>query len=492
MKLENLLEGIKDYKVKGDLELDIKMVESNSKKVIKDSLFVAIKGYDYDGHDFVEEAIKNGAVAVMLDLSADLKKINIDKSITVIITNDTRKALAIMSCNFFGHPSRKFKLIGVTGTKGKTTTTYMIKAILEKAGHKVGLIGTIANYIGEECLGHSNRTTPESVELQYLFYKMAKEKCDYVVMEVSSQSLKLDRVYGSEFDYAIFTNLYEDHISEKEHKDMKEYFESKLMLFQMTKKGFVNADDFKCVKIKKGAPECDILTYSIDNESNLIAKDITITNVSVDYRVRLNNKNERVKVNIPGRYSVYNSLAAISLATYIGIDAEKIKEALLEVVVPGRNELVPNGKGQAVMIDYAHTAESLENILESAKAYTAGKVICLFGCGGDRDSSKRPKMGEVAGRLADYTIITTDNPRTEKPEDIVLQIEEGIKKTKGKYEVILNRKEAIKKALELEGKRDLVILAGKGHEITQEIKGKKYPLDEREIVKEILGEKKDD
>ena len=492
MKLENLLEGIKDYKVKGDLELDIKMVESNSKKVIKDSLFVAIKGYDYDGHDFVEEAIKNGAVAVMLDLSADLKKIKIDKSITVIITNDTRKALAIMSCNFFGHPSRKFKLIGVTGTKGKTTTTYMIKAILEKAGHKVGLIGTIANYIGEECLGHSNRTTPESVELQYLFYKMAKEKCDYVVMEVSSQSLKLDRVYGSEFDYAIFTNLYEDHISEKEHKDMKEYFESKLMLFQMTKKGFVNADDFKCVKIKKGAPECDILTYSIDNESNLIAKDITITNVSVDYRVRLNNKNERVKVNIPGRYSVYNSLAAISLATYIGIDAEKIKEALLEVVVPGRNELVPNGKGQAVMIDYAHTAESLESILESAKAYTAGKVICVFGCGGDRDSGKRPKMGEVAGRLADYTIITTDNPRTEKPEEIVLQIEEGIKKTKGKYEVILNRKEAIKKALELEGKRDLVILAGKGHETTQEIKGKKYPLDEREIVKEILGEKKDD
>jgi len=492
MKLENLLEGIKDYKVKGDLELDIKMVESNSKKVIKDSLFVAIKGYDYDGHDFVEEAIKNGAVAVMLDLSADLKKIKIDKSITVIITNDTRKALAIMSCNFFGHPSRKFKLIGVTGTKGKTTTTYMIKAILEKAGHKVGLIGTIANYIGEECLGNSNRTTPESVELQYLFYKMAKEKCDYVVMEVSSQSLKLDRVYGSEFDYAIFTNLYEDHISEKEHKDMKEYFESKLMLFQMTKKGFVNADDFKCVKIKKGAPECDILTYSIDNESNLIAKDITITNVSVDYRVRLNNKNERVKVNIPGRYSVYNSLAAISLATYIGIDAEKIKEALLEVVVPGRNELVPNGKGQAVMIDYAHTAESLESILESAKAYTAGKVICVFGCGGDRDSGKRPKMGEVAGRLADYTIITTDNPRTEKPEEIVLQIEEGIKKTKGKYEVILNRKEAIKKALELEGKRDLVILAGKGHETTQEIKGKKYPFDEREIVKEILGEKKDD
>ena len=492
MKLENLLEGIKDYKVKGDLELDIKMVESNSKKVIKDSLFVAIKGYDYDGHDFVEEAIKNGAVAVMLDLNADLKKIKIDKSITVIITNDTRKALAIMSCNFFGHPSRKFKLIGVTGTKGKTTTTYMIKAILEKAGHKVGLIGTIANYIGEECLGNSNRTTPESVELQYLFYKMAKEKCDYVVMEVSSQSLKLDRVYGSEFDYAIFTNLYEDHISEKEHKDMKEYFESKLMLFQMTKKGFVNADDFKCVKIKKGAPECDILTYSIDNESNLIAKDITITNVSVDYRVRLNNKNERVKVNIPGRYSVYNSLAAISLATYIGIDAEKIKEALLEVVVPGRNELVPNGKGQAVMIDYAHTAESLESILESAKAYTAGKVICVFGCGGDRDSGKRPKMGEVAGRLADYTIITTDNPRTEKPEEIVLQIEEGIKKTKGKYEVILNRKEAIKKALELEGKRDLVILAGKGHETTQEIKGKKYPFDEREIVKEILGEKKDD
>ena len=426
----------------------------------------------------------------MLDMSADFKKINIPKGITVIITDDTRKALARVSCNFFGNPSRYFKLIGVTGTKGKTTTTYMIKSILEKAGYKVGLIGTIANYIGEDCLGFSDRTTPESIELQELFYKMARQKVDYVVMEVSSQSLKLKRVEGTNFDYAIFTNLYKDHISLKEHTDMNEYFESKLKLFQMTPKGFVNSDDFKCNKIINGAKNCDIKTYAVDNKADLLAKDITITNISVDFKVKLGNKNERIKVNIPGRYSVYNALAAISLANSIGIDAEKIKEGLENIVVPGRNELVPNKEELAIMIDYAHTAESLENILQATKTYTPGRVICVFGCGGDRDKEKRPRMGEVAGRLADYSIVTSDNPRTEKPEDIIAQIEKGIAKTKGKYEVIVDRKKAIEKAIKMMNKRDIVILAGKGHEVYQEINGEKRPFDERQIVKEILGEKK--
>ena len=492
MELKKLLSGIENFKIKGDEELDIKKVECNSKKVIPNSLFIAIKGYDFDGHEYIDEAIQNGAIAVMLDMSADFKKIKLPKNITVIITDDTRKALARVSCNFFGNPSKHFKLIGVTGTKGKTTTTYMIKSILEQAGYKVGLIGTVANYIGEECLGFSDRTTPESLELQELFYKMAKAKVDYVVMEVSSQSLKLSRVDGSFFDYGIFTNLYKDHISLKEHANMDEYFESKLKLFSMCAKGFVNSDDFKCNKIIKASPNCQIKTYAVDNKADLLAKDITITNVGVDFKVKIDTRNERIKVNIPGRYSVYNALAAISLATSLGIDAEKIKQGLENIVVTGRNELVPNKQDLAIMIDYAHTAESLENVLQAAKTYTPGRVICVFGCGGDRDREKRPRMGEVAGRVADYTIVTTDNPRSEKPEDIISEIEKGISKTKGKYEIVVDRKVAIKKAVNMANKRDIVILAGKGHETYQEINGEKKPFDERIIVKEILGEKKND
>ena len=490
MELKKLLVGMENYKTKGDEEIDIKKVECNSKKVVPNSLFVAIKGFDFDGHEYVAEAIENGATAVMLDMSADFKKIKIPNGVTVIITDDTRKALARVSCNFYGNPSRYFKLIGVTGTKGKTTTTHMIKSVLEKAGYKVGLIGTIANYIGEECLGESSRTTPESLELQGLFYKMAKAKVDYVVMEVSSQSLKLSRVEGCNFDYCVFTNLYKDHISEKEHPDMNDYFESKLKLFSMCPRGFVNSDDFKCNKIINASPNCNITTYAVDNKADVLAKDITITNVSVDFKVKLGMRNERIKVNIPGRYSVYNALATISLATALGIDAEKIKEGLENILVPGRNELVPNKAELPIMLDYAHTAESLENILQASKTYTPGRVICVFGCGGDRDKTKRPRMGEVAGRLADYTIVTTDNPRTEDPEAIIKDIEEGISKTKGKYEIIVDRREAIEKAIKMMNKRDLVILAGKGHETYQEINKQKFPFDERVIVKEILGEKK--
>ncbi len=488
MELAKLLQGIDNCKAKGDTTIDIKQITSDSRKVKPGSLFIAIKGYDFDGHDYIETAVEAGAVAVMMDISADLKKVTLKKGVVAIICDDTRKALAKVSCNFYGDPSRFFKLIGITGTKGKTTTTYMIKSILEKAGHKVGLIGTVANYIGDECLGYSSRTTPESIELQELFYRMAKAKCDYVIMEVSSQSLKLHRVDGCHFDYGIFTNLYKDHISLKEHASMDEYFESKLKLFSMCPVGYVNADDFKCNKIIKESPNCQIKTYSVDNKSDLIAKDITITNVSVDFKVKLGQRNERIRVNIPGRYSVYNALAAISVTSSIGVDAETIKEGLNDVLVPGRNELVPNKKELAIMIDYAHTAESLQNILQAAKTYTPGKVICVFGCGGDRDKEKRPVMGEVSGRLADYTFVTTDNPRTEDPLDIISQIEEGISKTKGKYEVVPDRKEAIRKAIEMMNKRDIVIIAGKGHEMYQEINGEKHPFDERQIVKEILGE----
>lgn len=488
MKLVDILKGVENYKARGNLEVEINNIENNSKKIQNGDVFIAIKGFDFDGHDFVEEAIKQGAVAVVLDVTADLKKIKLSKNITVVLVENTRKCLAKMASNFYGNPTSKLKLIGVTGTKGKTTTTFMIKAILEKAGQKVGLIGTIANYIGDKCLGESNRTTPDSLELQRLFAQMVKEKVDIVVMEVSSQSLKLDRVTFCEFECGVFTNFYKDHISQKEHPDLDDYFNSKLKLFSMCKQGIINIDDFKASKIRNSNPKCEFKTYGIDNFSDMLAKDITITNKSVDYKLKIKDKNERIKVNIPGRFSVYNSLAAISVALKYGATAENIKDALLEITVPGRSEMVANNKELAIMIDYAHTAESLQSILQAVKSYTKGNVICVFGCGGDRDTTKRPLMGEAVGKIADLAIITTDNPRTEKPMDIINEIEKGIKKTKGKYIIIEDRKEAIKEAIKKATKRDIVLLAGKGHESYQEINGTKYPFDERIIVKEILKE----
>ena len=486
MELKKILVGLEGLKAKGNLDLDITGLESNSKNIKEGYMFIAIKGYSVDGHDYINNAIEAGAKVVMVQEGCDLKKIKLPADVTIIMAKDTREALAICSCNFYGNPSRKFKLIGVTGTKGKTTTTYMIKEILEKAGKKVGLIGTIATYINGKKIKDSDRTTPESLELQQLFSKMVEEGIEVVVMEVSSQSLKLHRVDGCKFDIVLFTNFSEDHISKNEHPDMQDYFQSKLKLFHMCKTGIVNVDDLHGAKIPKLFPESNITTYGIDNFANVLAKDITITNAYVDFKVKITDRNERIKTGIPGRFSVYNSLAAICVAQKFGISPEIIKEALLEVRVPGRSELVNNKKELTIMIDYAHSPESLQNILQAAKSYTRGRVISVFGCGGDRDSGKRPIMGEISGKIADYTIITSDNPRTEEPQKIVEQIEDGIKKTKGKYEVIVDRTEAIEKAIKMANKKDIIILAGKGHEPYQEINGVKYPFDERIIVNEII------
>lgn len=487
MELKNVLVGIDGIKAKGDLDIDITNVECDSRKIQKGGLFISIKGFDVNGNDYIKDAIKAGAVAVMAepDIDKELLKV-IAKYVTIIVVPDTRLALAICSCNFYDNPSKKFKLIGITGTKGKTTTSFMTKKILEKQGMKVGLIGTIATYIGDKKLEDSDRTTPESNKLQFLFSKMVEAGCNAVVMEVSSQSLKLNRVAGCDFDVAVFTNFSEDHISPKEHPDMKDYFDSKLKLIEMAKVAYVNADDLMTAKVPKLFPDKNITTYGIDNYCNLLAKDITITNSYVDFKVKLENRNERVKVCIPGRFSVYNALAAISIAKELECSAENVKTALEEVRVPGRSELVDNKKELTIMIDYAHSPESLENILNAVKSYTRGRLISVFGCGGDRDSGKRPIMGEISGRIADYTIITSDNPRTEDPEKIVKQIEEGIKKTNGKYEVVVDRTEAIEHAIKMANKRDIIVLAGKGHEPYQEINGKKYPFDERIIVNEII------
>ena len=486
MELKKVLLGIEGIKARGNLDLDIVGIEKNSKEVKKGYMFIAIKGFSVDGHQFVESAIENGAVAVMVEEGCDLKALKVPEDVTVLMVKDTREALAICSANFYGNPSRKMKLIGVTGTKGKTTTTFMIKEILQRSGKKVGLIGTIATYINDKKIKDSDRTTPESLELQQIFKMMLDEGVEVVVMEVSSQSLKLHRVDACDFDLVLFTNFSEDHISEKEHPDMQDYFNSKLKLFKMCKNGIVNVDDLHGAKIPGLFPESNIVTYGIDNFANVLAKDITITNSYVDFKVRITDRNERIKTGIPGRFSVYNSLAAICVAQKFGVSPEIIKEALLEVRVPGRSELVDNKKELTIMIDYAHSPESLQNILQATKSYTRGRVISVFGCGGDRDSGKRPIMGEISGKIADYTIITSDNPRTEKPEDIVEQIEAGTKKTKGKYEVVVDRVEAIEKAIKMANKKDIIILAGKGHEPYQEINGVKHPFDERIIVREII------
>ena len=490
MGLKSILAGLEGLKVKGNLEVEIANIRNNSKEVNKGDMFVAIKGFDFDGHEHIGEAIEKGAKVVLAQTDGISKEEikQIPEDVTLVLAENTRYALAIAACNFYHNPSQKVKLIGVTGTKGKTTTTYMIRDILQKQGIRVGLIGTVASYVGDKKIADNQNTTPESLKLQEIFSKMLEEKCEVIVMEVSSQSLKLDRVAGCHFDIGIFTNLSEDHISTKEHPDMEDYFQSKVKLFKMCTKGYINADDIYAIRIPKLVPECQFTTFGIDNHCDFLAKDITVTNQYVDFKAKLGDRNERIKVSIPGRFSVYNSLAAIAVALSFGCTSENIKEALVNIRVPGRSELVDNKLGLTIMIDYAHTPESLEKILSSLKIYTKGRVICVFGCGGDRDKKKRPMMGEIAGRVADYTIITSDNPRTEEPEEIIKEIEEGIQKTKGKYECITDRVEAIKKAIQMANKKDIILLAGKGHEQYQEINKKRYPFDENKIVNEIIEE----
>lgn len=490
MELKKILAGIEGLKVKGNLDLDITNLENDSRKIKQGGLFIAIKGFETDGHQYIKQAIKNGATVIMASEDCDksiLKEVM--KEVTIVVAPNTRLASAICACNFYGDPSTKLKLIGVTGTKGKTTTTYMMKSILEKQGIKTGLIGTIATYIGDKKLCDSDRTTPDSIKLQSILAQMVEEGCEVAVMEVSSQSLKLDRVAGCEFYTGVFTNFANDHISEKEHPNVEDYFSCKAKLFTMCKKAFANADDLQTTKLIKTAKDCEFTTYGMDNFCNVLAKDITVTNSCVDFKVKISDKNERVKVGIPGRFSVYNALAAICVCQKLGCSAEAIKAALENVRVPGRSELVDNKKELTIMIDYAHTPESLENILKAVKSYTKGEVISVFGCGGDRDSSKRPLMGEVSGNIAHYTIITSDNPRTEKPESIVEEIEQGIKKTNGKYICITDRIEAIRHAINKARKSDIIVLAGKGHEPYQEINGVKYDFDERKIVNDLVNEK---
>ncbi|NJD02299.1 MAG: UDP-N-acetylmuramoyl-L-alanyl-D-glutamate--2,6-diaminopimelate ligase [Ruminiclostridium sp.] len=481
MVLKELIKGLNVLNITGSDNVEISGIAYDSRKARKGYLFVCIDGTTADGHDYIPQAIENGAVAVVVQKDAKLPE-----EICMVRTPDTRYALAYLSDAFYGHPSGRFKLVGVTGTKGKTTVTFMIKSILESAGKKAGLVGTLGSRIGDRML-YTERTTPESFDLQSLFSEMVDEGVDSVVMEVSSQGLALHRVSCCDYEIGVFTNLTKDHIGPKEHASMDDYLEAKTRLFKMCKKGLVNNDSDYVNEIKKKA-ECVLLTFGIEKKSDIMAVDIVKHPQSIEFQVVTPWFSDKIKVNIPGRFSVYNALAAIGVCGMLGISGDAVKAGLEKVQVSGRAELVNTGRDFSVMIDYAHTPDSLENILNTVKDYAPGRVVSLFGCGGDRDRTKRPMMGEISGRIADLTIITSDNPRTEDPEAIVNDIEEGIKKSGGRYIRIVDRREAIRYALNNAAAGDVIVLAGKGHETYQTFKDKTIHFDEREVVAEILNE----
>ncbi len=483
MLLQYLIENLTNVKVSGNTNIEINKIEYNSKKITKGDIFVAINGYKEDGNKYVEEAIDKGAVAIVTQEEIEKKD-----EITYIEVEDSRITLAIMAATYYGNPARKLKIIGITGTKGKTTTAYMIRDIMLASGKKIGMIGTICNTYANK-VEESSRTSPESLDLQALLARMVDAGMEYVVMEVSSHALELNRVYGIKFIVGVFTNLSEDHLDF--HKTMDEYLKAKAKLFEVSDFAIINGDDIYAPKLMKMI-HTKVATFGLDNDVDLTATDVRVNPSFVEFKMYINKMLETIRINIPGRFTVYNALAAIGVCSLFGAQMDSILAALAAVKVPGRNEVIDLNKTFTVIIDYAHTPSSLEAILSSAKKYTRGRVICVFGCGGDRDKAKRAMMGEVAGRLADFTVITSDNPRNEKPLEIIKDIESGIKQTRGLYKSIENRRQAIKFAMRIAWKSDVIIIAGKGHETYQEVeKNKKLHFDDREVVREIAKEMPD-
>lgn len=484
MLLQNLIKNLTASEVIGNTNVEIKKVEYDSKKVNKDDIFVAIKGYEQDGNDYINEAIDRGAICVVVENDVDTLKYE-EKGVTIIKVVNARIALAIIATQYYDNPASKLKMIGITGTKGKTTTAYMIRDIMLASGKKIGMIGTIYNTYSNVQI-EATRTSPESLDLQKLLNDMVKEGIEYVVMEVSSHALALDRVYGINFDVGVFTNLSEEHLDF--HKTMENYLDSKKKLFDMSDHAIINGDDIYAPKLIKMI-NCKHATFGLYNDVNLTATNLKVNADYVEFNMYINKMLETIHVNIPGKYTIYNSLAAIAVCSMFNCQMDAILLALANVKVPGRSEVVPIDKTFTVMIDYAHTPSSLEAILTAVKKHAKGRIICVFGCGGNRDVHKRAMMGEIAGKLANFTVITTDNPRNESPQKIMNDIEEGIKNTKGLYKCIENRKEAIRFAMRIAWKSDIIILAGKGHETYQILKNnKKIHFDEREIVKQLAEE----
>ena len=482
MKLLELLKNVPVLETITDMELEIAHVAYDSRKVQPGGLFIAISGFAADGNRFIPMAMEKGAAAVVT-----AKKPEVD--VPYILVESDRQALALIGCNFYGHPARSMKMVGVTGTNGKTSVTLLLKHVLEKTlGARVGLIGTTANMIGEEIIP-TERTTPESFELQGLFARMRDAGCTHVVMEVSSHAIALDRVGGVRFDAAGFTNLTEDHLDF--HKTMDHYCDTKAELFRRCEKGVINADDSYAQRFLDAAA-CQVLTTAVGGEGGLKAENLELRADGIDFTAVMNGEKVPVSLGIPGRFTVYNALTVLGLAVSLGISLENAAAALADAPgVKGRVEVVPTpGTDYTVLIDYAHTPDGLENVLSSVRGFCKGRLISVFGCGGDRDPIKRPIMGRIGAELSDIAIITSDNPRTEDPEAIIRDITPGADEAGKPYEVVVDRIAAIRHAMELAKKDDIIVLAGKGHETYQEIMGVKHHMDEREIVAQILEEKK--
>lgn len=474
MKISDVLKGIKVYDIYEDKSVEF--ITADSRKVREGTVFVCIAGNNFDGHTVAEQMLEKGAVCVVCERDLGLPN--------QIIVENTRSAMSVICANFFGNPSQKLKLIGITGTNGKTTTAFLIKDMLDKMGKKSGLIGTVKNMVGDKEYPAAF-TTPESYELQELFSEMVKAGCEYCVMEVSSQALAQSRVDGLHFAAGIFTNLTRDHLDY--HGTFENYSEAKAMLFAASDVCVLNIDDEHAVSMMRNS-DGRMVTFSMNqNESDYTAKYVRYRNDGIEYELVTMNYVERVKVGIPGEFTVYNSMAAAVTLIELGFDFSSVLFALsLCKGVKGRIEVVPTETPYTVIIDYAHTPDGLENIISSLRKIAKGRIITVFGCGGDRDRTKRPIMGEIAANLSDVAVVTSDNPRTEDPDAIIADILEGIKGNKAKKIVEPDRTEAIRLALDEATEDDIVLLAGKGHETYQIIGKEKHHYDEREIVAELL------
>ncbi|MBQ2642226.1 MAG: UDP-N-acetylmuramoyl-L-alanyl-D-glutamate--2,6-diaminopimelate ligase [Eubacterium sp.] len=484
MILKELLTKFDYDVVQGSDECEIAALKYDSRKIETGDVFVCIKGAGFDGHDFASEVAQDGAHAIIVQ-----DDVTVPEDVTVIKVDNTRYALACMSANYFKDPAKELVTIGITGTKGKTTTTYMVKSVLENVGIKTGLIGTIETIIGDEVYKAEN-TTPESYLIQEYFRKMVDAGCKCVIMEVSSQGLMLDRTSGFKFDYGIFTNIEPDHIGPNEHKDFEDYMECKSKLFRQCKHGIINMDAEHLGHILADHT-CDIETYGIKGKYDFTATNIEFFQKPGKLCVKYDLKGKLempVELNIPGEFSVYNSLCAIAICSHFTDDTDKIEQAIINIFVKGRVEFINVSDKFAFMIDYAHNAMSLETLLNTLKKYEPKRLVTIFGCGGNRSKDRRYNMGEVSSKLSDLTIVTSDNPRYENPMDIIDDIVVGVEKADGEYVTVPDRKEAIKYAILNAKDGDVIVLAGKGHEDYQEINGVKHPMDERTLISEVMAD----
>lgn len=478
MKLRELIKNLSIIEMNADAELEISGVSYDSRKTEKGDMFVAIRGFEADGHKFIPKAVENGAAVILCE-----EKPSCD--IPYVLVSDSRYGLAIVSRDFFGDPASEMTMIGITGTSGKTSSSYLIKHLLEsKLDAKVGLIGTNGNMIGDEFL-HTEHTTPESYELHKLFRHMADSGCTHVVMEVSSHSLTLERVAGINFDVALYTNLSQDHLDF--HGTMEEYAAAKRKLFSMCSLGCFNLDDAWADFMRDGA-SCRTMTFSTEkNEADLVAKDIRLTADGVRFASVSGDEISITKLGIPGMFSVYNALGTMSVGLALGLSLADCSDAMSSAKgVKGRLEIVPTGRDFSVVIDYSHKPDALEKVLKTLKPVTRGRLIALFGCGGDRDKLKRPIMGRIAADNADLVVVTSDNPRTEDPDEIIREIVAGMKDKRTPTKVICDRREAIAWAIDNAAPGDVLLLAGKGHEDYQVVGHEKHHMDEREIVADCL------